>query len=161
MKSGWLYQFRYSAWRNDPYPTVLFLNSFSGYHPNTGHEWRFIQCINLNYIPRYHRTQFARIWKNEMRKNNGKVEITWDRVTSEFPYLKHAIRRYFYKPNYYITNMKEIPIDQIEEAVVSTWSKDFSKKLRLDLAKKFRRAQGRRRRTGGFMSNFIKDIFGG
>ncbi len=160
-KSGHIYQIRYSNWHNDPRPVIIVMGLTSGYHPNTGHEHHYISAININYIPRYHRTQFARLWKNEMEKNNGKVELVWDRVQQDFPYMRHAVRRYWYKPSYMITNVKYIPPENIEEAVISTWSKDYSKKLKVDLARKFRRVQKRRRKTGGFMSRFMRDIFGG
>lgn len=160
-KSGHIYQFRYSHWHNDPRPLIIVMGLTSGFHSNTNHEHHYISGLNISYVPRTHRTRFARQWKNEMQKNNGRVELAWDRVQTDFPYLKHAVRRYWYKPGYMITDAKEIPIDQIEEAVVSTWSKDFSKKLKLDLARKFKRVQKKRRKTGGFMSKFMRDIFGG
>lgn len=69
------------------------------------------------------------------------MNFTWSRVLQEFPYLKNAIRRYFYKPNYYIQNPIEVPLEDIENVVVSTWSRDFSNKLKANLMSKFRRAK--------------------
>jgi len=54
-KSGHFYSFRYNAWRNDPKPLIILLYRITGIHPSTGHQWRLIQAINLNYIPRSHR----------------------------------------------------------------------------------------------------------
>ena len=59
-----------------------------------------------------------------------------------------------------ITNIKPIPMENMEEAVVSSFDKDFSKKLKTDLAKKFKRVQKKRKKTGGFMSRFFQAAFG-
>lgn len=136
------------AWENDPHPTVILMYSLEGTHPNTGHQWRFLQCINFTYIPRTLRRQFARDWKQVLQRTNN-PRFRWELVKRKYPYLQNAVRRYFIKPNYYITNLKEIPFDDIEKVVVSTWSKDFSKKIKTSLLSKFRRIMGRRR-TGAF-----------
>lgn len=139
-KSGHIYKFKYQAWQNDPEPVIILMYAFSGNHPNTGHEWHFFQGINFTYIPRRDRTRFAEKWMQEWQKSNGNLKFTWGRVEQEFPYLKKAIRRYFYKPNYYIQKPIEVPMEDIDKVVVSTWSKDFSKKLRGNLVKKFKSA---------------------
>lgn len=160
-RSGHIYTFRYSHWHNDPNPTIILMGITSGYHPNTGHEHHYLSAINFTYVPRQHRKAFARIWKTEFERNNGNVEFIWPLVQARFPYLEHAVRRYWYKPRYMLTNIKHIPLENIEEVVVSTWSKDFSKKLRTDLARKYTRVQTKKRRTGGFMSNLLKNIMTG
>ena len=68
------------------------------------------------------------------------MKFTCEVVQRRYPYLKGAVRRYFFKPTYYIKDLKEIPFDQMEDVIVSTWSKDFSKKLKISLLGKFRRA---------------------
>ena len=130
-----------TAWHNDPEPIILFMYAFTGRHPTTGHEWRFIQGINFSYIPRTHRRAFISRWLATWEQTNGNFQLTWERLVAEFPYLKNAVRRYFYKPSYYIKNPIEIPLEDMESVVVSTWSKDFSKKLRTNLVQKMRRAK--------------------
>ena len=71
---------------------------------------------------------------------SGHIKFTWRRVLAKYPYLKPAIRRYFFTPNYYIRNLEEIPFDEVEKAVISTYSKDFSKKIKTALLSKFRKA---------------------
>ena len=58
MKSGYFYTFKYQAWENDPKPTIIFMYTLEGIHPNTGHQWRFFQGINFTYIPRSVRKRF-------------------------------------------------------------------------------------------------------
>jgi len=128
--------------------------SFSGRHPNTGHEWHFFQGINFTYIPRTQRRHFANIWVSRMERNNGNFQLDWASLVSEFPYLRNAVRRYFYKPSYYIQDAMEVPLEDIEQVVVSTWSRDFSKKLRTNLVQKFRRA--RRNVSKGLRTGIFK-----
>ena len=152
MKSGNAYSFRYVAWENDPNPTIIFLNAFSGNHPNTGRQWRFIQGLNLTYISRKYRKRFVKDWQRILG-NTKDVKLTYKKVSIKYPYLINSIRRYFYTPSYYITNLQEIPWDQMEKAIVSTWSRDFSKKVKTSLLNKFRRVLGRRKqfkKTGKF-----------
>lgn len=59
LQSGHFYKFKYVAFENDPSPMVIFLNAIEGLHPRTGHQWRLIQAINLNYIPRRDRRRFV------------------------------------------------------------------------------------------------------
>lgn len=132
------------AWERDPKPTVIFMASIEGLHPNTGHQWRLFQCINFTYIPRPQRKRFLKVWMKELDRTTN-IKFTWRKVLSKYPYLKPAIRRYFFKPNYYIRNLEEIPFDDVEKAVISTYSKDFSKKITTALLGKFRKAIKARR----------------
>ena len=70
----------------------------------------------------------------------GNIKFHWQKVQAKYPYLQPAIRRYFFKPNYYIRNLKEVPFEDIEKVVISTFSKDFSKKITTALRAKFRKA---------------------
>lgn len=140
-KSGHIYKFRYTAWANDPEPVILLMYAYSGRHPNTGHEWHFFQGINFTYIPRAQRRDFAKRWMIAWEQTNGNFQLTWGRILAEFPYLKNAVRRYFYNPSYYIQHPMEIPMEDMESVIVSTWSKDFSKKLRTSLVQKMRKAR--------------------
>jgi len=63
LKSGYFYQFNYSAFQHDANPMIIFISAIKGIHPNTGHQWRLIQGINLNYIPRTIRKRFVETWK--------------------------------------------------------------------------------------------------
>jgi len=139
LRSGHFYRFKYQAWEHDPKPTVIFMASIEGIHQNSGHQWRIFQCINFTYIPRAQRKRFLKIWMKELDRS-GNIKFTWRKVISKYPYLKPAIRRYFFKPNYYIRNLEEIPFDNIEKVVVSTFSKDFSKKITTALLSKFKKA---------------------
>jgi hypothetical protein len=127
--------------------------ALDGIHPRTRHQWRFFQGINFSYIPRAQRRAFAKEWKKIWERTNGNMKFTWEIVQRRYPFLRTAVRRYFYKPSYYIMQPKEIPFQDLEKAVISTWSKDFSKKIRTTLARKLRQVIGRKRefkRTGKF-----------
>jgi len=113
--------------------------SIEGIHQNSGHQWRIFQGINFTYIPKAQRKRFLKIWMKELDKP-GNIKFTWRKVLAKYPYLKPAIRRYFFKPNYYIRNLEEIPFDDIERVVISTFSKDFSKKITTALLGKFKKA---------------------
>lgn len=130
---------------HDPNPVVIMLYALDGIHPNTGNQWRFFQAINFTYIPRMMRKQFANDWVRVFKETNGKVQLTWDTVKKKYPYLQNAVRRYFFKPSYYIQELKEVPFEQMEQAIISTWNKDFSKKLKVALWQKFRKAMKERK----------------
>lgn len=142
-KSGHIYEFKYQAWHNDPQPTIILMYAFDGIHPTTGRQWRFFQGINFTYIPRPSRRLFAAVWLDEWQRNNGNVQFTYGRVLSEFSFLKDAVRRYFYSPDYYIQNAREIYLEDMEQAIVSTWTRDFSRKLKVGLIQKYRDVIGR------------------
>lgn len=139
LETGHFYKFKYQAWENDPKPTIIFMYSIEGIHPNTGHQWRIIQAINFSYIPRAMRKRFLKDWMKELDKP-GQIKFTWIKLLARWPYLKPAIRRYFFKPNYYIQKLEEIPIDQAEKIIISTWMKDFSKKITTSILSKFKKA---------------------
>ena len=152
VKSGHIYRFKYQAWENDPQPVVIMMYALDGIHPRTGHQWRFFQAINFTYVPRAMRKQFAEAWVREFTRTQN-PKFTWEKVKRQYPYIQHAVRRYFFKPVYYITDLEEIPFDNWEKVIVSTWAKDFSKKVKSSLINKFRRVLGNRRkfkRTGKF-----------
>ena len=48
-KSGYFYTFKYKGWENDPKPHIIFMYAYSGFHPNTGREWRFLIDEELLY----------------------------------------------------------------------------------------------------------------
>lgn len=152
MRSGYLYTFRYRAYENDPSPTAIFLNSFSGTHPNTKRQWRFLQMLNLTYVPRSKRKSFAKDWIKTLKKTNN-VKLTYEKVKNKYPFLKLAIRRYFYSPSYYITNLKEIPLAHMEKVVISTYSKSFYKKVLREFLIRYAKIMKKRRgflRRGSF-----------
>lgn len=156
VKTGHIYKFKYQAWENDPNPTVIMMYALEGINTRqdgTKHQWRFFQAINFTYIPRSMRRQFATAWSREFVNSGGNAKFTWEKVKSRYPYVQNAVRRYFFKPNYYIQDLEEVDIENWEAAIVSTWSKDFSKKVKATLLNKFRRVLGSRRqyqRTGKF-----------
>ena len=142
-RSGHFYTFRYNAFRQDPNPTIILMYKIEGINKDTGHQWRLIQGININYIPRAQRKAFVTLWQGEMEKNKGNVEFTWNLVQMRFPYLELAVRRYVTKPVYRIQKATYIPVDQLEDAVISTWGKDFNKKVEMDINAKRQRIMGR------------------
>ena len=152
VQSGKIYSFKYQAWENDPKPTVIMMYALDGINQNTGHQWRIFQCINFTYIPRNDRKRFAKDWIRIMG-NTRNPRFTWNTVKRKYPYIQHAVRRYFFKPSYYIQDLKEIPWDDAEKAIVSTFAKDFSKKVKTSLLNKFRRVlRGRKKykKTGKY-----------
>lgn len=136
-KSGHIYTFRYQAWQHDPRPTIILFYRIRGIHPNTGHQWRLIQGINFSYIPRPYRKQFASYWLEVFGESDGNTRFTYQMVERRFPWLKIGVRRYMYKPAYYIQGPEEIPPHGMEDAIIDTWAKDFSKKVKIDLMKKY------------------------
>jgi len=162
--SGHFYSFRYAAWANDPKPLIIMFYRITGTHPNTGHQWRLIQGVNLNYIPRSHRRMFVNQWTHYYEQNNGNVKFAYDDMKRRYPWLRFGIRRYLTKPNRYIQNPVEIDFDNIEEAVVSTYDKDFSKKLKQELVSKYRRVKQRTRDHNkktrkGLLGGVFKSLF--
>ena len=161
-KSGGIYTFGYQAWENDPKPVILFIHAYSGNYPTPPHrQWRTLLGINFTYIPRAQRRLFITTWQSivgnmpEQQRNN--IKLTWPNLIARFPYLRRAVRRYFYTPSYYIKRPQEIPFSDWENVVVSTMSKDFSKKVKASLINKFRDVLGRRKST----QKQNKGIFGG
>ena len=153
-KSGHAYRFKYLAFQHDPEPTYIHLYSFSGTHPKTNRQWRFHQGISLSYISRASRRAFAKDWAQTLKRHNGNVRFTWQTVQRKYPYLEKAVRRFFYSPSYYLSKIREIPFDENwEKNVVSTFSKDFSKKVKVSLAQKFRSLFGGRRSPKGKRKN--------
>jgi protoheme ferro-lyase len=140
LKTGSFYRFKYQAWEHDPKPLIIFMYSIEGINPNTGHQWRIIQGINFTYIPRAMRKRFLKMWMKELERTDVPIRFTWKKVKARYPFLERAVRRYFFKPSYYIQNLEEIPKDEVEKAVISTWSKDFSKKVTTALLGKFKKA---------------------
>ncbi len=145
-KSGHIYSFKYNAWENDPEPVIIFMYAFEGTHPRTGHQWRFIQGINFTYIPRGIRKTFARTWIKEYKRTNGHTRFTYQKMKRRYPGLKHATRRYMYKPASRITKAKEIDFLEWHAAIQSTIRKDFSKKIKASLVNKFRSVMSRRKK---------------
>jgi len=163
-RSGLLYTFRYSNWFEDPEPMTIVLYKITGIHPSTGHQWNLLQCINMNYVPRHIRKNFIINWKQTLERNNGNVLLTWDEIKAKFPGIakSNAIRRYQLKPQYMISKPKAIPIDQMEETIVSSWHKDFSKKMKMSLTRKYRQAQKKRKKRTDDkgISKILSTIFG-
>lgn len=144
-RSGHMYTFSYAAYENDPTPTILFINAIKGLHPNTGHQWRLIQGINMSYIPRKDRRRFVEIWKREVDKGSS-LDITWKKIKSQYPYIQFGIRRYMLKPTYYIKNLKYVPPDKWEKEIIRSWHKDFSSALKRKIASRLKKFfVGRRR----------------
>lgn len=144
--SGHIYTFKYQAWENDPKPVIIFMYAFAGTHPKTGREWRFLQGINFTYIPKGDRKRFAKLWIKEFERLKGNTRLTYRKVKRRYPYLTIATRRYMYTPAVRIAKAKEIPFTDWQKAVVSTMTKDFSKKVASSLIKKFRRVVGGKKR---------------
>jgi len=146
METGHFYTFKYQAWENDPHPTIILMYALEGTHPTTGHQWRFFQGINFTYIPRSVRKRFVNDWMKLLQSSTN-TKFTWELVKRKYPWLKVAVRRYFFKPSYYIKSLEEVPLDQVNKVVISTWHKDFSKKVKTTLINKFRNVMRNRGRA--------------
>jgi hypothetical protein len=149
-KSGHVYSFKYTAWENDPKPTIILMYHLQGVHPVSKHNWSLFQGINFTYIPRGQRKKFAKDWLKILSKTNN-PRFRWEYIKRKYPYIQHAVRRYLTRPKTYISQITEVPFEDFEKAVVSTYSKDFSKKVKSSIINKlrgvFRRAK-KTRRTG-------------
>ena len=141
LHSGRVYNFTYSAYQHDPAPLVIFLYWVSGTHPRTKHQWRFIQCINLNYISRSLRKQFVEDWVRSLYTTRN-VKLTWDVVRARWPQITFATRRYLYSPSYYIKGLRTISLADVEKEVVGSLNRDFSTKTRIGFWSKVKKAQG-------------------
>jgi hypothetical protein len=125
-RTGYIYNFKYLNYQNDPNPTVIVLNYVRGKNPKTGHLHNYIQAINFSYIPRSMRKLFLTKWKTLMEKYNGNVRLTWERVKSKYPYMKHALRRYQVGKGYILQaiNIKsEILNEHVEKAIINDYSR--------------------------------------
>jgi hypothetical protein len=140
LQSGRVYQFAYSAYQHDPAPLVIFLYWVEGDHPSTKRQWRFIQCINLNYISRSYRRQFVDQWARTLYSTRN-VRLTWNLVKQRYPEMTFATRRYFYTPSYYIKGIRAIPIEDLDKEVVGTLIKDYSTRARIGFWSKMRGLQ--------------------
>ena len=163
-QSGHFYSFRYQAWQNDPIPLIILFYRIQGIHPNTGHQWRLLQGVNLNYIPRTHRRLFINQWTWYYKQHNGNIRFTYEDMQRRYPWLRYGVRRYMTKPDYYIKNPVEIDIDNIEEAVLSTYDKDFSKKVAMEVTAKYNRVMTRtkeqnKKTNKGLFGGVFKNIF--
>lgn len=121
------------------------MSAISGTHKKTGHQWRVIQAINLNYVPRSVRKRFVKIWMKQLDKNIH-PKFTWEKIIARYPTIKLGIRRYFYKPSYYIQKLEEIPLENVEKVVVSSLARDFSAKAKRKLLSKIRKVMGSRKK---------------
>jgi hypothetical protein len=153
--TGHIYTFKYKNFQFDPEPTVIVLYTVKGVHPNTGHYHHYIQAINFTYIPRGKRREFLYEWKKLFNFYEGNVYLTWDTVKRRYPYMQIAIRRYLLDGNL-INNGKEIPTEDWEEVVISTWARDYSKQALMMLMLKYKK-------TTNLFKSVIKNnkIFGG
>lgn len=138
-RSGHIFSFRYKNFEHDPTPTILCLYALKGRNPRTNHMWNLVQGINLNYIPRHYRKQFLQTWMPLLEKNHGNIQLTWGQILRRFPYLAVACRRYLLDRRVFL-DLKEIPLEDIEAIVVSTWAKDYSKQVQRALLVKYRKA---------------------
>ncbi len=140
VRSGHILKFRYKKFEHDPEPTVICLYALKGTHPNTGHRWNLLECINLNYIPRTFRKQFCNIWIKILDEYKGNTIFTWEIVKRRYPFMVIACRRYLLDGRN-ITEIKEIPIEDIHNVVVSTWFKDYSRNIMYDMLARFKGAK--------------------
>ncbi len=138
-RSGHIYSFRYRAFENDPNPTVLCLYAIKGINPNTGHRWNLLQALNLNYVARQDRRNFLHTWMGILERNHGNIRLTWETILRRYPYLAIACRRYLLDRTMF-RELKEIPLEDIESVVVSTWARDYSRQAQMALLKKYKKA---------------------
>ena len=142
MISGDLLKFKYHGYHNDPFPLVIFVNKVEGMHPKTMHYHRYIQAINLNYLPKSVRNQFAKDWLEDIDKTKH-PKLTWQKLKSKYGYVvnEKIFRRYFFKPAYYLKGIIRVPRDKLESEISTNWHKDFSIKARIKLYRGIRKMQ--------------------
>lgn len=138
LRSGHFYSFKYTAYQEDPSPMIIFISAIKGINPKTGHQWRLIQGINMNYIPRGHRKDFLEIWNKNFDRTKD-VKFTWNIVQTKFPYLKLAIRRYMIVPKTYIRKLKYIEAENLQKEMIRSWHKDYSETLKRRLGSRLKK----------------------
>jgi hypothetical protein len=141
LKSGKMYTFSYTGYEHDPSPLILFLNAVHGIHPKTGHQHRYVQGINLNYVPRNQRQVFVDDWYRTNYNSNGNMQISWAQLKARWPYLELFIRRYLTKPNYYIRGLAAISDEDVQGEVIGSFIKDYSRYLKRRLYAGYRQIQ--------------------
>ena len=139
LRTGHIYSFRYARFQHDPEPVCIVLYALKGIHPTSGNRWNLLECCNLNYVPRNFRKQFAKIWIPLLEYYKGNIVFTWEMVKKRYPFMEIACRRYLLEGGH-ITELVEIPPEDIEKVVVSTWMKDYSKQVMFDLIARFKKA---------------------
>ena len=139
-RSGYFYTFRYKAWNEDPEPLIILFYRITGINPSTGHQWRLIEGINMNLLPRSHRRLFLMNWQHYYDLNRGNLKYTYKMMQRQHPYMVYGIRRYMTKPVYYIQNPYEIPMDKVDDAVLSSFNKQYKFKISKELSKKYKEA---------------------
>lgn len=127
-KTGHVYTFRYLNYQNDPKPLIICINSVYGIYPRTKHKHNYVQGINFSYIPRNKRKDFIRVWLKMWDTTHGHAILSWKMIRKRFPYLQTAIRRYLLTGGM-IRELKEIPYEEVEGAVIGSMVKDFSKRI--------------------------------
>lgn len=157
-KSGHIYTFDYHAYHNDPKPTIILMYALEGTRTwRRGkkvfkHEYRFFQGINFSYIPRSMRRTFIKKWMRTYERTGGNIKFTYESMKRSYPWMILAIRRYFFKPSYYIKNPRKINFEDWQNVVTETMTKDFSKvskesaKRVLALRKRARQLRTQRRK---------------
>lgn len=130
--SGRFYLFKYANFKVDPYPLILYMNSHYGVYPNTGHLHRYIQGINIHYLPKHLRLPFYEKWtklnRNE-RWTKKNFQTFYSHLIKDIPNIDFCIRRYFYRPNEYITSLvpmhQDLLIDYLTnplKAIAKAWN---------------------------------------
>jgi hypothetical protein len=160
MRSGHIFQFKYKNFQNDPKPTVIVLYAIKGTHPNTGHVWNLLQCVNFTYIPRSYRKQFVKAWKPILEYYKGDTILTWEHIKRRYPYMEIAVRRYLLDQQL-MTEMREIPVENIDDVVVSTWANDYSKQVLMSMLSKYKKVKTVVRRASPFSGRHIFGTWGG
>jgi hypothetical protein len=141
LKSGDICKMAYHGYHEDPRPLIIFLYATSGYHPNTKHEHHYIQGINLNYISRAFRKTFVKDWLESFDRRNRNTKLTYNDMKLKYSFMDGVTRRYLYKPTYYLKKLELVTPDRIEEEVVGSLIRDYSKALHRSLFSAYRRAQ--------------------
>lgn len=154
LKSGGIYRFNYANFLNDPEPLILNLHVITGTHPTSGRQWNLIQAINLNYIPRKDRIVFSKDWRIawEYSKN---ISLTWQHIKRHYPYIEFGVRRYLIRPDYIISNLKDIKKEDFDGVIAKSMFKDYSDYIKRQIIAKWRkvRGSGRKVNTGNPYKN--------
>ena len=95
--------------------TYLHMYAFNEINKNTGHPWKLIEGICLDYVELNEVKKFMKRWADIIRYSRGKAAYyTWEMAKTS-P-MKEGIRRYVYDPpNAHMYNINFVDWDKIPQ----------------------------------------------
>lgn len=95
--------------------TYLHMYAFNEVNRKTGHQWKVIEGICLDYVEQAYLRNFLKSWYNMNKLNNGKsAYYTWEQAKNT-P-MHEGIRRYVYDPpRAHIYNISKVDFPDIPQ----------------------------------------------